>query len=182
MRTSFTVILAAVFAFGCADQPTSPEAPNETAPATDLTLSSSVVHHVSMGGADFCEAVGLPTGCDANYSLAANQRSDGSVTGQWQDTFAGGGGHIHVTVDCLNVVGNGAVIGGVITNGLAVGQLALTAVVDNGSSANDPADQLSLSFVVTGPTGQPITPTSCTELTPAQFPLFALTNGQVTVQ
>lgn len=188
MRASFNATLALVLAFGCADQPASPEAQGETGSATDLTMSSTVVHHVSMGGADVCEALGLPTGCDANFSLTANQKADGSATGQWQDVFAGGGGQgIHVAVDCLNVVGNGAVIGGVITNGLAggvdlSGQLALTAVVDNGTSSGDPADQLSFSFIGTGPTGLPIGPTSCNELTPANFPLNALTNGQVVVQ
>lgn len=188
MRASFNATLALVLAFGCADQPTSPEAPNETVPATDVTMNSSVVHRASMGGADVCGALGLPTGCDANFSLVANQKADGSVKGQWQDVFAGGAGQgIHVAVDCLNVVGNGAVIGGVITNGSAggvdlSGQLALTAIVDNGTSAGDPADQLSFSFIGTGPTGLPIGPASCTELTPADFPLNALTQGQVVVQ
>lgn len=141
--------------------------------------TDGVVHHASMGGADMCEALGLPTGCDANFSLVATQKVDGSVEGQWQDTFGGGAGGIHVAVDCLNVVGNGAVVGGVISHGTAggvdvSGQRALTAVVDYGTSANDPADQFSFSFFDTGSL-------SCTDLVPDDFPPFTLTHGQVKV-
>lgn len=182
-------LAAIVLAFGCGDQVTTPgggdtsssnPASNEAAPATELTMDSRVAHHASMGGADACEALELPTGCDANFSLVANERADGTVTGQWQDAFGGGLG-IHVAVDCLNVVGNGAVIGGVVTNGPgggvdATGRRALTAVVDNGKSANDPRDQLSFSLI--GPGVQGIT---CHDVVPANFPLFDLTNGQVTV-
>ncbi len=141
---------------------------------------AQVVHHVSMGGADICGALGLPTGCDANFSLVANERADGSVSGQWQDTFPGGGEGIHVAIDCLNVVGNGAVIGGVITHGTALGvdvsgQRALTAVADMGTSSNDPPDLLSFSFFPTGAL-------SCTALVPTNFPLLPLTHGQVVVR
>ncbi len=146
-----------------------------------VTIASAggVAHHVSLGGADICEAMGLPTGCDANFSLVAVEKADGSVRGQWQDTFAGGLEGIHVAVDCVNVVGNGAVIGGVITHGFAggvdvSGQRALTAVFDNGTSANDPPDQISFSFFPTGGL-------SCNVLVPANFPLFNLGRGQVKV-
>ena len=125
------------------------------------------------------EALGLPTGCDANFSLVANMKADGSVSGQWQDTFPGGGEGIHVAVDCMNIVGNGAVIGGVITHGTVGGNdvsglRVLCAVMDNGTSANDPPDQLSFSFINDN--------TDCTTLTPGDFPLFALTHGQVKVR
>ena len=134
--------------------------------------------HVSVGGADVCEALGAPTGCDANFSLVANQKADGSISGQWQDTFAAGGAGIHVAIDCLNIVGNGAVIGGVITHGTSgggdvSGQRALTAVVDNGTSANDPLDQLSFSSR---------DDRDCNILVPGDFSLFDLTHGQVKVK
>lgn len=164
-----------LFAVGC-------EGTDPTMPVPDgMTPQANrgpMVHHASLGGADCCEALGLPTGCDANFSLVANAFADGSVKGQWQDSFGGGSG-IHVAVDCLNVVGNGAVIGGVITQGTVggvdvSGQRALTAVVDNGTSKNDAADQMSFSIF-------PIGSLSCTALTPGNFPLFNLTNGQVKV-
>ena len=62
-----------------------------------------VVHHVSVGGPDICEGLGLSNGCGANFSLAANQKADGSVKGQWQDSFGGVNGSIHVVIDCLQV-------------------------------------------------------------------------------
>jgi len=147
-----------------------------------VTISNAggVAHHVSLGGADACAIFGLPTGCDANFSLVAGEEADGSVKGQWQDPFVRGLEGIHVAVDCVNVVENGAVIGGVITHGFAggvdvSGQRALTAVVDNGTSANDPPDQMSFSFFPVGG--------SCDQFVPADFAgfLFDLGRGQVKV-
>ena len=79
----------------------------------------------------------------------------------------------------MNIVGNGAVIGGVITHGTAggvdvSGQRALTAVVDNGRSAKDSPDQLSFSFFPAN--------LDCNSLAPANFPLFDLAHGQVVVK
>ncbi|MDX1617440.1 MAG: hypothetical protein R3224_01550 [Balneolaceae bacterium] len=166
---------------GCTDldAPTASELGNPAGVTSKAHNANSkkVVHRASLGGADICEALGQPTGCDANFSLVAIERADGSVSGQWQDTFGGAGEGVHVAVDCMNVVGNGAVIGGVITKGTSggvdvSGQRALTAVVDNGTSANDAADQLSFSFFPTG---------GCGNLVPANFPLFDLAHGQVKV-
>jgi len=156
---------------------------NEEAAPTEVSSTKTlfkVTHHVSLGGADICEALGLPTGCDANFSLVANEKSNGSVKGQWQDTFAGGGEGIHVAIDKMNIIdGNGAIVGGVITHGTfggvdVSGQYAVTAVVDNGTSANDPADQLSFSvFPFNG---------DFNTLTLGNFVLTNLTNGQVKVR
>jgi hypothetical protein len=173
-----TAAAALVFIAGCGETPTETESLADDLMPQMARGGGGIVHRASVGGADLCEALGLPTGCDANFSLTANQKADGSVKGQWQDTFTGGGEGIHVAIDCLNVVGNGAVIGGVITRGTAFGadvsgQRALTAVVDNGTSANEPADQISWSFFLEAP--------SCTDLVPADFPLFNLTHGQVKV-
>jgi hypothetical protein len=64
-----------------------------------------VVHHVTIGGPDVCEAFGAQPGCDANFSLVANQYADGSVSGQWVDRFSQnfGGGGITVAVTCVAV-------------------------------------------------------------------------------
>jgi hypothetical protein len=179
--TSVAVILLLIaFLAACNDE----SSPTGNSPLDNSVESLSkgkgkVIHHVSLGGADLCEAFGLPTGCDANFSLTAKMHADGSVSGQWQDTFAGGGEGIHVSIDCLQVVGNAAIIGGVITKGTAngvdvSGQRALTAVVDNGTSKNDTPDQMSYSYFPVG--------ADCNNLTLDQFILFDLTNGQVKVK
>lgn len=161
-----------IFVIGC-NEDTAPT--NSSSESQSLTLMK-VTHQVSVGGADVCEALGLPTGCDANFSLVANMKSDGTVTGQWQDTFAGGGEGIHVAIDNMKIIGNGAILGGVITNGTlggsdVTGQYAVTAVVDNGTSSND-----QLGFSVFPYNGDFNT------LTLGDFSLFDLTHGQVKVR
>jgi hypothetical protein len=184
MKATTVLVLAAsgFLAVGCGN----------ASPTTSVTdpqaVSASVSgpkggHFVSVGSNDACEAYGAPRGCDANFSLVAIQTADGAVSGQWQDEFAGGKQGVHVSIDCLNVVGNGAVVGGVVTRGWSgdedlTGQRALAAVMDNGTSANDPPDQITPSFT---DTQHP-----CTDYTPEDFAsfgyLFDLTTGQVTVR
>jgi hypothetical protein len=146
---------------------------------SELTGANPVVHRVIAGGNDICAPGNA--GCDANFSLVAIEKADGTVSGQWQDAYGGGFGGIHVAVDCLKIVGNAAVIGGVITHGNFLGddvsgQAAITAVVDNGTSANDPPDQHSFGFF-----GFPPDPTRCARNDPFGFPLLDLTPGQVKV-
>lgn len=158
----------------CADVPTA-------LPGDDLSVSplfnatGPVVHHVSVGSPDICEALGLPTGCDANFSLAANQKADGSAKGQWQDVFKFGLEHpipVHVTVDCLNVSGNQAWVSGVVTGPQLAGVPVITRVADNGTSAKDPPDQVSFTFFdeFGGCQAAP------------DLPLFDLAHGQVRVR
>lgn len=137
--------------------------------------SNGIIHHVSVGSND---ATG--PGEDKSFSLVANMKADGSVTGQWVDGFGEGNGGIHVSIDCLEVDGNSAVIGGVITNVMpgtpsqyVVGERASTGVVDNGTSANDPADMISYSY-----------PAAFCQagLTAYDFPLFPVERGQVVVR
>ncbi len=176
LTVTSVLLLLIMFVTGCSEE-AAPTADSSIENPTGELSKNNVIHHVSVGGADVCEALGLPTGCDANFSLVAKMKADGSVSGQWQDSFGDGEG-IHVAVDCMNVVGNGAVIGGVITHGTVggvdfSGQRAITAVVDNGTSVNDPADQISFSFFPAA---------DCSALTPGDFPLNNLTHGQVKVR
>jgi hypothetical protein len=142
---------------------------------------NGVIHHVSAGGNDACEAFGLEPGCDGNFSLTVNMRADGTVTGQWQDTFAGGGFGIHATIDCMFVDGNMAIVSGYVTHGSfdgetdATGQYIITKVVDNGTSNNDTPDQISFSYSVTDEF-------SCELYANSNFALFDLTRGQVKVK
>lgn len=142
-----------------------------------------VVHHVNAGGPDACIFFGFAhPGCDANFSLVANAYADGSVKGQYTDRFAQGDG-FHAVVNCVSVVGNDAWVSGVITSGTftdpdtgevfdLAGLPVATRVRDNGTSANDPADQISFSFL-----GDP---TPCTAHSPYQ--LFDAPEGQVRVR
>jgi hypothetical protein len=178
-RTVPALLALGLIAVGC-DGPT-PAEPVAVidVPAPSFAVSARVVHHVSVGGNDFCEALGQKPGCDANFSLTAIERADGSVRGQYQDTFDGGGRGIHVAVDCLKIEGNAAVVGGVITKGLDTGvyvegNRVWTVVVDNGTSAGSTPDQISFSYYAGGNT--------CAVANPALFPLFDLKKGQVTIR
>ena len=137
-----------------------------------------IVHSVHVGGPDICESLGFPTGCDANNSGSAILRADGRVTGQFNDTFGGGGAGVHWTVDCLHVVGNDAWISGVIKHGATPRGFDLTGfpiivrVRDNGVSANDPND--AISFAQIG------NPASC--YTEPNLFLFEYEHGQVQVR
>ena len=146
--------------------------------ATVAWATGPVVHHVSVGSPDACLALaGEHPGCDANFSLVANQYADGSVSGQYTDRFANGDG-FHGEVDCLVVSGNDAWISGVITQGRfgdidLAGLEFLTRVRDNGTSANDPPDQISFSFI---DTELP----DCTEQ--LDLPLLDAPDGQVRIR
>ena len=134
-----------------------------------------IIHHVSVGSND---AVG--PGEDKSFSLVANMSADGSVKGQWVDGFGGDAGGIHVSIDCMEVDGNSAVLGGIITkvkkgtsDFYVVGERASTAVVDNGTSSNDTLDMISYSYAGA----------YCEEgLTATDFPLFPIERGQVVVR
>jgi hypothetical protein len=145
--------------------------------ATMAWASGPVVHHVTAGGPDACiDLGGEHPGCDGNFSLVANQYADGSVSGQYTDRFARGDG-FHAVIDCLVVSGNDAWVSGVITHGRIgdidlAGLEVLTQVRDNGTSANDPADQISFSFI---DTELP----DCTEQ--PDLPLLDAPEGQVRV-
>lgn len=117
--------------------------------ATTASAASSIVHRVHVGGPDACAGWGLKPGCDANFSLVAIQRADGSVSGQLIDQFGGGVGGYHAVIDCLSVTGNEAWVSGVITHGTwgdldVTGWPVVVRVRDNGTSAKDPPDQISI--------------------------------------
>lgn len=143
-RTPVSIFLAAGVAFGCSEPTASPTAQ----PVGSLLRASAsggpVVHHVSIGGPDVCTGFGAKPGCDANFSLVANQHADGSVSGQWIDRFSQnfGGGGLFVQVDCLAVEGSVAWISGVVTKpASAAGLRAIVRARDLGTSATEPPDR-----------------------------------------
>ena len=164
----FVLPAAALLAVAC-NEPTRPAL---GAISADAQGASAVIHRVSVGGSD--QDATLNT--DANFSLVAIQKRDGSVSGEWSDQFGQGQGGVHVDVNCVLVVGNQAWISGIIRSGQAggvdfTGLPATTRVADLGKSANDPADAISFTFIgVAAP---------CTAR--LNLPLLAMTGGQVTV-
>jgi hypothetical protein len=115
--------------------------------AVVASASGGPVHMVSVGVADFC---GTPPaqnpGCNANFSIEAQQLANGTTRGNYTDQFGHGNGGFHATVDCLYVQGNKAWVSGIITSGWNAGSRVLTEVVDNGTSAKDPPDTISYSY------------------------------------
>ena len=148
---------------------------------TVAAAGGRVTQRVSVGGPDSC---GESPGCDKNFSLMAIKYSDGRVSGQWTDQWGGGFGGFHANIDCLIIEGNDAWVSGVVTQGVfhdpesgedfdLAGVPVSTMVRDNGTSANDPADQISFAF----PEGFGFQ--VCTEQ-PA-YPLFDAPQGQSVV-
>ena len=140
-----------------------------------------VVHHVSVGGPDACFAWGEKTGCDANYSLVAYQYADGTVSGQVSDNSPYLAVGVHAVVDCLVVEGNEAWVSGVITRGALLDGTSLVGgpfsvrLRDNGTTAKDPADQISFSEIEPHGNYHP-----CTEK--PEYQLWDAPQGQVKVR
>jgi hypothetical protein len=170
-RSLIALVALGLFAVGC-------EGTDPTSPVADVTPQAArggVVHHVSVGGADVCTTFGDPVGCDANYSLTAIEKADGTVMGQWQDTWKYGLDHavpLHIVVDCLHVSANEAWVSGVVTGGIYDGWSVITRVADNGTSGNDAPDQIG--FTRNDSYG------GCTAA--PDLPLYNMDGGQVKVR
>lgn len=172
------LIMATVMLFGLpfwACQDVSPTATDLSDKTPHLNISG-VAHHASVGGADFCTALGFSPGCDANFSFTANEFRDGSVEGQWEDVlnpaFIEGVFPVHIAIDCLEVDGNQAWVSGeIVKPDFLAGIPAITRVADNGNSVNDQLDQISATVFDSR---------SCE--TKPDLALFELSEGQVTVR
>jgi len=108
-------------------------------------LGIGVWHMLHVGGNDACESFGLEPGCDANYSASAVQFSDGSVTGQFMDRFAGVNG-MHGNIECLFIYNNRAFVAGTTTSEFRAGVAFYAAAEDNGTSSKDPVDRITGTF------------------------------------
>ena len=176
MKTpSITLAALGLFVVGCTEPTaTSPAASAMPSIGTPMFANqgNGVVHRVSAGGHD----LDIAENTDANFSLVAIEHGDGRVTGQWTDQFGQQDGGFHAVINCLRVVGNQAWVSGTITSGGVpgfdfTGLPVITRVRDNGTSANDPPDQISFSFIGN--------PTPCTAQ--PNLILLAMTDGQVKV-
>jgi hypothetical protein len=107
------------------------------------------VHKVSVGVPDFCATVppAQDPGCNANFSIEAQQLADGSARGNYTDQFGHGNGGFHAVVDCVSVNGNKAWVSGIVKSGTYnLNGRVVTEVVDNGTSAKDPPDTITYSY------------------------------------
>ncbi|HSM17038.1 MAG TPA: hypothetical protein VK845_08615 [Gemmatimonadales bacterium] len=167
-RSLLALALSGVVVVACSEQP--PTASSD-GPAFNGGRGP-VVNFVSVGSDDLCKP-DFAAGCDANASLVARKYADGSVAGEWHDNLKFGFDKvwkIHIKIDCLFVDGNQAWVSGVVTDGPFTGAPAIERVADNGTSANEPADQYSfirLSY------------TTCEQAPP--YELFDMIDGQVKV-
>lgn len=123
LRLSLLSLLALA---ACSTEASTPVAVSDA--VSQAGLRAPFIHRVTVGGPDICQDIGLPLGCDYNMSLVATEGPDG-VSGQWQD-----GPGRHFTVDCLEVAGNVAWIGGATKDGYR----QILRVVDMGASINPP--------------------------------------------
>ena len=175
MKTVMSAVPAiALLLLACSDS-TAPLSRSSSAAGGLLASSANsngVVHRVSVGGADQDQTLHT----DANFSLVAIEYGDGRMAGQWTDQFGQSDGGVHVDVNCVFVAGNQAWVSGIITSGNFQGAdlsglPAITRVADRGTSANDPPDAISFTFIgVAAP---------CTAA--PNLPLLVMTDGQVTV-
>ena len=172
MKTAWLALPAVALVVAC-NEPSSPAAAASLGALSASSVSNNgVVNRVSVGGSD----QDATNNTDADFSLIAIEKGDGSMSGQWTDQFGQGEGGVHVEVNCVSVAGNQAWISGIIESGQAggvdfTGLPAITRVADLGKSANDPPDAISFTFI-----GLAL---SCTAQ--PNLPLLAMTGGQVTV-
>jgi hypothetical protein len=180
-RTTLALAILGALVAGCnAPTPTQPQ-PAFRVPGPSRASAARVVHRITVGSNDACVAQGAgPKGCDGNFSLTALVHADGTVTGQWEDEVHTGAHALSIDVDCAKIVGNVAVVGGVIKNGLTgdpyfdAGMRVWAAVADNGQSAKDPPDQIGYTYNAGSYT--------CSDADLSLFPLYDLNTGQVRIQ
>lgn len=107
------------------------------------------------------------------FSFSSVEQNDGAVTGQAQLQARLVDSTTHVEIDCLNVVGNIAIVSGTLDSGIT----GAFAVEDNGEGGNAPPDRITL--LNTGPF---FTPGICMVLTPAVVAPFLLPIDEGNVQ
>jgi hypothetical protein len=96
----------------------------------------------------------VPSGALRTFAFTAKNRADGSTQGQYQvDNRDVSGSREHGTVTCLEVDGDQAWIGGIVTHSSVpanVGIRRVFRVVDRGEGSGDPPDQASILLFVIG--------------------------------
>lgn len=102
------------------------------------------------------------------FAFEATKASDGGVSGEAQIDNRSVPGRLHIQINCLNVIGNKAIMSGTITSsteaGVPVGASSIFGVQDNGEGAGSAPDRITQQFANSG--------LACTDITPSNVGLF----------
>jgi hypothetical protein len=103
------------------------------------------------------------------FAFEAGKSSDGTVSGEAQIKNRATGATLHIRIDCLNVIGNVAVMSGTATfatgGGNSVGDAEIFGVEDNGQGAGSSPDLVTRPFRNSG--------LVCTDITAEMLPGLA---------
>lgn len=126
--------------------------------------------HISLNG----EALTL--------SFNVKQLASGEVVGQAQRQARPIEATMHYELNCLRIVGNKAIVGGIITRSTSprfvVGRKAIFSVEDNGEGPNETPDRVSFVLHALSDT----TPGTCLTITPGAAATFDVEKGNVQVR
>ena len=115
-------------------------------------------------------------------SFNVKQLPSGEVVGQAQRQARPVDATIHYELDCLRIVGNKAIVGGIVTRSTSpsfvVGRKAIFSVEDNGEGPNEAADRVSFVLHATSAT----MPGTCHTVTPPAAATFDVEYGNVQVR
>jgi hypothetical protein len=102
------------------------------------------------------------------FAFEARGSGDGPAVGQAQVDNRAVDQRFHIQIDCLNMIGDIAVMSGTVTSaageGVSVGDAAIFAAQDNGEGSNAAPDRATRGFLNSG--------LVCTDITPANVGLY----------
>ena len=115
-------------------------------------------------------------------SFNVKRLASGEVVGQAQRQAGPVDATIHYELNCLRIVGNKAIVGGIVTRSTSpsfvVGRKAIFSVEDNGEGPNEGVDRVSFVLHATSDT----MPGTCLTVTPPASATFDVEKGNVQVR
>ena len=158
LRLGLLAISASVMLFfsGCSQEESvlpDNENQNLTTETTDTRASGPSASGQGTISLDVIPPVG--EGFRHFYLFHARVKKNGSVQGSGVLTYVGGQRNLQFDIDCLEVIGNHAIMSGVVTRDNQFpeleGRLCWFEVMDNGEGANADPDQMALFYTGTDP-------------------------------
>jgi hypothetical protein len=114
----------------------------------NLTISNETQTRAAGPSANGQGTLTLGDGTTRHFSFHAREKNNGSVDGSGVLTYTAGALKVHFDIDCLNIVGNTAIMTGTITkwkdNPAGVGNDFWFKAEDNGEGSNSDPDRLTL--------------------------------------